>query len=155
MLPVLAHAEIYKVIDAQGNVTYTNVKMKGAIKTDIESPPASYGGDKPAAAPAAKKQANTKTATPSSFPKVDNDTQNQRDDKRKEVLRAELDAEKKALEDAKKAHAEGASNPEVFKNPAGQTFRNVPKFDAKMKALQAEVDAHQRNIELLNKEIGN
>jgi hypothetical protein len=155
MLPVLAQAEIYKVIDAQGHVTYTNVKVKGALKTDIEPADTSFGGDKPASAPAAKKPAATKTATPSSFPKVASETQNQRDDKRKEVLKSELEGEKKALEDAKKAYAEGASNPEVFKTAQGQTFRNVPKFDAKMKALQAEVDAHQRNIELLNKEIGN
>jgi Domain of unknown function (DUF4124) len=166
MLPALAHAEIYKVIDAQGHVTYTNVKVKGALKTDIEPADTSFGGDKPASTPAAKKPAAaTKTATPDSFPKVDSGTQNQRDDKRKEVLKSELEAEKKALEDAKKAFAEGESNPEVFKTPVvtgpdgkksgGNTLRNVPKFEAKMKALQAEVDAHQRNIELLNKEIGN
>lgn len=155
LLPVLAHAEIYKVIDAQGHVTYTNVKVKGALKTDIEPADTSFGGDKPASAPTAKKPATTKTATPGSFPKVDSDTQNQRDDKRKEVLKSELEGEKKALEEAKKALAEGESNPEVFKTAEGKTFRNVPKFEAKMKTLQSEVDAHQRNIELLNKEIGN
>jgi hypothetical protein len=120
LLPVLAQAEIYKTIDANGNVTYSNVKLKGA---------------------------------PASFPKVDAGTQNQRDGKRKEILQGELDAEKKALEDAKKAQAEGASNPEVFKTKEGKTFRNVAKFDEKMKALQADVDAHQRNIDLLTKEI--
>ncbi len=155
LLPVLAHAEIYKVIDAQGHVTYTNVKVKGALKTDIEPADTSFGGDRPASAPAAKKPATTKTATPGSFPKVDSETQNQRDDKRKEVLKSELEGEKKALEEAKKALAEGESNPEVFKTAEGKTFRNVPKFEAKIRTLQSEVDAHQRNIELLNKEIGN
>jgi hypothetical protein len=29
----------------------------------------------------------------------------------------------------------------------------VPKFEEKMKTLQADIDAHQRNIELLQKEI--
>jgi hypothetical protein len=95
----------------------------------------------------------TRTATPASFPKVDEGTQNQRDSKRKEILQNELDGEKKALEDAKRAYAEGASNPEVFKTKDGKTLRNVPKFDEKMKGLQAEVDVHQRNIELLEKEI--
>ena len=89
--------------------------------------------------------------------------QNQRDSKRKEILQGELDAERKALGDAKKAYAEGESNPEVFKTPivtgpdgkksGGNTLRNVPKFEEKMKSLQADVDAHQRNIDLLQKEI--
>ena len=39
------------------------------------------------------------------------------------------------------------------KKSGGNTLRNVAKFDEKMKALQADVDAHQRNIDLLTKEI--
>ena len=97
----------------------------------------------------------TRTATPASFPKVDADTQNQRDGKRKEILKSELDAEKLALDEAKKAYAEGESNPEVFKTKDGKTLRNVAKFQEKMKNLQANVDAHQRNIDLLTKEISN
>jgi hypothetical protein len=38
-------------------------------------------------------------------------------------------------------------------NGSTSTFRNVPKYQEKMKALQAEVDAHQRNIDLLTKEL--
>ena len=52
-----------------------------------------------------------------------------------------------------KAYEEGQSNPEVFKTKDGKTFRNVAKFQEKMKNLQAEIDAHQRNIDLLSKEI--
>ena len=158
LLPVLAHAEIYKHVDAQGRVTYSNVKVKGATKLDLEPADTSFGGDNSPVAPAARKPAATKTATPGNFPKVDTETQNQRDGKRKEVLLSELEAEKNALEAAKKAQAEGASNPEVYQvrnaDGSSSTLRNVPKFEAKMRTLQAEVDAHQRNIELLNKEIG-
>jgi len=68
-------------------------------------------------------------------------------------LQAELDAEKTALEEAKKAYAEGEEKPEVYRTANGRTFRNVPKFEAKMKALQENVDNHQRNIELLQKEL--
>ena len=150
MLPLLAQAEIYKTVDANGNVTYSNVKIKGAKKLDLEPADTSFGND---TSNETKRVPRTRTATPASFPKVDADTQNQRDGKRKEILKSELDAEKQALDEAKKAYAEGESSPEVFKTKDGKTLRNVAKFQEKMKALQAEVDAHQRNIDLLTKEI--
>ena len=150
MLPLLAQAEIYKTVDANGNVTYSNVKIKGAKKLDLEPADTSFGNE---ASNETKRVPQTRTATPASFPKVDADTQNQRDGKRKEILKSELDAEKLALDEAKKAYAEGESKPEVFKTKDGKTLRNVPKFQEKMKNLQAEVDAHQRNIDLLTKEI--
>ena len=153
MLPQLAQAEIYKTVDAEGRVTYSNVKLKGAKKLDLEPADTSFGTGVSSGNGAAKRAPQTRTATPASFPKVDANTQNQRDGKRKDILQGELDAERKALDDAKKAYAEGESNPEVFKTANGQTRRNVPKFQEKMKNLQADVDAHQRNIELLQKEI--
>jgi Domain of unknown function (DUF4124) len=153
MLPLHAHAEIYKTVDAEGRVTYSNVKIKGSKKLDLEPADTSFGTGASSGGSGTKRVPATRTATPASFPKVDAGTQNQRDGKRKDILQNELDAEKLALDDAKKAYAEGASNPEVFKTQNGQTRRNVPKFEEKMKTLQADVDAHQRNIELLQKEI--
>lgn len=150
MLPLLAQAEIYKTVDANGNVTYSNVKIKGAKKLDLEPADTNFGND---TSYETKRVPQTRTATPASFPKVDADTQNQRDGKRKEILKSELDGEKQALDEAKKAYAEGESKPEVFKTKDGKTLRNVPKFQEKMKNLQANVDAHQRNIDLLTKEI--
>ena len=156
LLPQLAHAEIYKIVDANGNVTYSNVKIKGAKKLDLEPADTSFGNEaNNEGNNEIKRVPKTRTATPASFPKVDADTQNQRDGKRKDILKSELDAEKQALDEAKKAYAEGESNPEVFKTKDGKTLRNVPKFQEKMKNLQAEVDAHQRNIDLLTKEISN
>jgi Domain of unknown function (DUF4124) len=152
MLPQLVHAEIYKHVDAEGRITYSNVKIKGAKKLQLEPADTNFGTD---SGGEKKRTPSTRTATPASFPKVDEGTQNQRDGKRKEILQSELDGEKKALENAKKAYEEGASNPEVFKTKDGKTLRNVPKFEEKLKGLQAEVDAHQRNIELLEKEISN
>ena len=159
LLPQFALAEIYKHVDADGRITYSNVKIKGAKKLALEPADTSFGTGESNSDGAAKRAPATRTATPASFPKVDAGTQNQRDNKRKDILQSELDAERKALEDAKKAYAEGASNPEIYKKKnadgSSSTFRNVPKFDEKMKGLQAEVDVHQRNIDLLEKEIGN
>ncbi len=167
-LPLFAQAEIYKTTDANGNVTYSNVKLKGAKKLNLEPSDTSFGtgsdnGAGTGYSSDTKRTPQAKTPAPASFPKVDTGTQNQRDGKRKVILQGELDSERKALDDAKRAYAEGESNPEVFKTPVvtgsngkksgGNTLRNVAKFDEKMKALQADVDAHQRNIDLLTKEI--
>ncbi|HEY0563884.1 MAG TPA: DUF4124 domain-containing protein [Methylophilus sp.] len=155
MWVLTAQAEIYKQVDADGRVTYSNVKIKGAKKLVLEPADSNFGNN----TSSAKKPADTvKSATPSNFPKVDAGTQNQRDAKRVEILKAELAQEKQALERAKQAYDEGNADPEVSQirnaNGTTSTFRNVAKFEEKMKALQADVDAHQRNIDLLNKELG-
>lgn len=158
LLPQFAVAEIYKHVGPDGRITYSNVKIKGAKKLYLEPADTSFGtdsGNSDGGEGAKKRSPASRTATPTSFPKVDAGTQNQRDGKRKDILQSELDAERKALEDAKKAYAEGEAKPEVYRAANGKTFRNVPKFEEKMKGLQAEVDAHQRNIDLLEKEISN
>ena len=160
LLPQFALAEIYKHVDADGRITYSNVKIKGAKKLALEPADTNFGtGASNSEDGGTKRVPATRTATPAGFPKVDAGTQTQRDSKRKDILQSELDAERKALEEAKKAYADGESNPEVYqkKNADGtsKTFRNVPKFEEKMKGLQAEVDVHQRNIDLLEKEISN
>ncbi len=147
-------AEIYKHVDADGRITYSNVKIKNAKKLDLEPADTNFGNTPK---PANKNSDGAKSSTPSDFPKVDSNTQNQRDAKRKDILKSELASEKQALERAKQAYTEGESNPEVYQvknaNGSTSTFRNVPKYQEKMKALQAEVDAHQRNIDLLTKEL--
>jgi len=141
-----AWAEIYKKVDENGHVTYSNVPIKGGVKLDLE-PPVSTAPATPAAKP------RVKTPTPANFPRVDKETQNRRDDKRKQILTEELESEKQALEDAKKAYAEGESTPEVYRTKDGKIRRNVPKYEEKMQRLQAEVEAHEKNIQLLQKEL--
>ena len=84
-----AHAEIYKHVDAQGRVTYSNVPMKGATKLNLDSL-----NTVPATRP------RTSVASPSNFPKVDGDTQKKRDDTRRRILEEELTAEEKLLVEA-------------------------------------------------------
>jgi uncharacterized protein DUF4124 len=150
VLPTLSYADIYKHIDADGRVTYSNVKIKGAKKINLEPADTSFGtqNDSEKSAPASK-------ATPNNFPKVDAETQKSRDNSRKQILMSELESERIALEEAKKAYEEGKSNPETHRLPNGGIRRNVVKYEEKMQKLQADVDAHQRNIELLEKEISN
>ncbi len=146
-----AFAEIYKHVDADGRVTYSNIKSKGAVKLEIDPDVNNISNDRAKAKPSTP--AGKRSATPENFPRVDKDLQNQRDSKRRSILQSELESEKAALEEAKKAYTEGEANPEVYRTASGQTFRNVPKFEEKMRALKENVDNHQKNIELLQKEL--
>lgn len=83
------HAEIYKHVDAEGRVTYSNVPMKGAVKLNLE-PLTTIPASRP----------KTSVASPSGFPKVDGDTQKKRDDTRRKILEEELEAEEKLLTEA-------------------------------------------------------
>ena len=140
-------AQIYKHIDANGRVTYSNIPTKGAIKLDIEPPPPATP------APSQQQPQRAKTPTPSDFPRVDRKTQDQRDDKRRQILQSELEIEQKALKEAQQAYEEGKAKPEVYRGANGKTFRNVAKYQEKMERLQADVDLHKNNIELLQKEL--
>jgi hypothetical protein len=141
-------AAIYKNVDASGHITYSNVPSKGASRLDIDTP-ASNGNASGSNAASSPRRA--KTPTPANFPRVDQETQTQRDSKRKQILQDELEVEKKALEEAKKAYAEGESVPEVYRAANGKTFRNVPKFEEKMERLKADVATHENNVQLLQK----
>lgn len=150
----IAWAEIYKRIDENGRIVYSNIKTTGATRLDISPEVNSIKDERP------KANSNTglaKQATSESFPRVDKQTQGQRDDKRKEILMAELETEKQALLDAQQAYAEGESKPEVYRKQnadgSASTFRNMAKYNTKMDALKAEVESHQNNIQMLQKEI--
>ncbi len=150
---VATKAEIYKHVDADGRITYSNIKSKGATRLDIDPDSNVIKNDRPRTNNNRANANNNRTATPSDFPKVDKQTQNNRDSKRQEILQNELEGEKAALAQAKKAYAEGEANPEMVRHADGKTFRNVAKFQEKMKSLQADVDGHENNIKLLEKEL--
>ena len=144
-----AWAEIYKKVDENGHVTYSNVPIKGGVRLNLEPPISTNDG--PAASSTRPKRA--KTPTPANFPRVDKATQSKRDDKRRQILLDELETEKKALVDARQAYTEGKAVPEVYKAPDGSTRRNVTKYEEKMQRLQTAVEAHEKNDELLQKEL--
>ena len=129
-----AAAEIYKYVDENGRITYTNIPKKGAKKLDLD--PIS----------AAKTRNNT---GPDNFPKVDNQTQKKRDDLRKQILQNELASEEKSLTDAQKILKEGEAT------RLGDEARNYQKFLDRVKKLKDNVSLHERNIAALTKELGN
>ena len=143
-----ARAEIYKQVDAEGHITYSNVPMKGSIRLNLG--PLPTAGTK-----ANSREARaSSSSSPAGFPRVDQSTQKQRDNKRQSILTDELANERHALDVAKQSLSEGQENPETFKGKGGKTYRNVAKYEEKVQKLQEDVNLHQKNIELLEKELG-
>ena len=139
VFPMSPQAEIYKAVDAEGHVTYSSTPIKGGKKIILEPLPTMM--------PPGKARA------PDSFPRVDGETQKNRDDTRFMILQNELAAEEKLLGEARQKLQEAEANPEVFRGQDGKTYRDVAKYDEKTKPLQAEVDLHQRNIAALRTEL--
>jgi hypothetical protein len=129
-----AHADIYKLVDEDGRVTYSNTPLKGAKKIHLE-PISTIAPPKPKPA-----------ATPQNFPRVDNETQKKRDGTRRDILEQELAAEQKLLEEARKNLAEGEAT------RLGDE-RNYQKYLDRVQGLKDSVTLHEKNIDALNKEL--
>ena len=137
--PILVRAEIYKAVDENGHVTYSSTPIQGGKKLNLPPLPTM---DTP------------RPPSPSAgFPKVDGETQKSRDDTRYMILQNELTEEERLLAEAKQNLQEGESNPEVFRGKDGRTYRNVAKYDEKVKALSDQVELHQRNVDALKIEL--
>jgi hypothetical protein len=136
-----AQAEIYKQVDAEGHVTYSSTPTKGAVKLNLEP------------LPTVQPPVRTRDTSPSNFPRVDNNTQKNRDEGRRRILADELATEEKLLDEAKKNLKEGEEKPEVYRGPDGKTYRNMAKYEEKIKTLQEQVILHEKNIEALKSEL--
>jgi hypothetical protein len=127
-----AHAAIYKIVDDNGRATYTDHLPHG-VKPALIIPDL-----KPAPAPDTKAERHSHgknhTASSSHFPKVDTQTQRKRDDLRRDLLKEELGNEERELAAARAAV--GASRP-----------GSDPRL------LAEAVKLHEKNIEMLNKEM--
>lgn len=133
---VSVHAEIYKFVDDSGHVTYTNMPRPGAKKLELPQTP--LPGTTVDAAGQSKKEtkARKQTSTPSYFPRVDSSTQRRRDDMRRQLLLEELRSEENNLSAARSALTKGARQPGVDLAKLGDAVR-----------------LHEKNIEMLNKEL--
>ena len=142
LCPVLAHAEIYKAVDADGHVTYSSTPIKGGKKIILEPLPTMV--------PPARTHS---AVSPEGFPRVDGATQKGRDDTRRKILQDELSTEQKLLEEARQNLKDGEDNPEVYRGQDGKTYRNVAKYEEKVKTLKDQVELHSNNIEALKTEL--
>ncbi len=130
-----AQAEIYKFIDDQGNVTYTNIPRPGAKKLELQaSPPPAASTPKDAAGK--KPRSGVSSSSPVYFPRVDPNTQRRRDDMRRQLLMQELASEQRNLDAARRALADASRQP-----------------GADLNKLADSVRLHEQNIQMLNKEL--
>lgn len=136
--PGLVQAEIYKAVDENGHVTYSSTPIKGGKKINLEPLPTM---DAPS------------RSSPENFPRVDGETQKNRDDTRYVILQNELSEEERMLAEARQNLQEGEANPEVFRGKDGRTYRNVAKYNEKVKALSDQVELHQKNVDALKTEL--
>ena len=140
VMAATASAEIYKHVDKEGRITYSNTPIKGAKKLYLDPSPA---------------QPRPKVATPEGFPKVARKVQQQRDLKRREILAEELAAEEKFLSEARRALKQGEANPEIFKISPTQSRHNMVNSEEQMKKLREQVLLHENNIAALKRELVN
>jgi hypothetical protein len=89
---------------------------------------------------------NGKTPTPANFPRVDNNTQRERDDVRKRVLTEELATEVRLLVESENGLKSGSP-------PLPDETATSPKYLDRMAKLRQTVDHHHKNIQALNKEL--
>jgi len=138
-LPALA--DVFKCVDADGSITYTNTKQKGCSAMDIEP----YREPAPAAA---RPKPRAGQPAPANFPSVDRDTQKQRDQGRRRILETELTNEEKLLADSRRSLAEG----DVAK--IGED-RNAPAYADRVRKLKDTVRLHEQNVTALKRELAN
>ena len=146
-----ANADIYKFVDEQGVTTYTNVPARlpasGASKVAVDPPPAPIPA--PASAGAASSpQAKARPSSPANFPRVDPETQKQRDSGRRQILEEELRTEEKLLAEARQAEADGEATRQGDE-------RNYQKYLDRVQKLKDDVEQHEKNVASLRRELSN
>ncbi|WP_025918239.1 DUF4124 domain-containing protein [Herminiimonas sp. CN] len=142
-----AQSEVYLCIDENGKKEYKNTgATKGCKKIDL--PGITTFAAPPVKAPAAVSGGKPAPATPADFPKVDGNTQKERDNDRRQILQKELKAEQQKLDSLKKEYNNG--QPERLGSE-----RNYAKYQERVKEMQENIHRSERNVEALNREIGN
>ncbi len=132
---VKANTEIYKHVDNDGRITFSNKPIKGAKRLQ----PAQ-----------ASPKFNAGTVQHKKFPKVSNQTQKKRDTKRRQLLENELKNEYRLLVNAKQVLAKPLENSEINTT---QSQHDVIKHENKKIIVQDRVLLHERNISALKKEL--
>ncbi len=137
-LALPAHADIWECVDDGGNRRFTNIKAESKGCKLIDVGPTNT-------VPSGKPQAASKAA-PKDFPKVDGDTQRQRDAERRKILDQEMANEQKLLDQARRELSEQES----------QRFgseRNYQRVLDRLEPYKKKVKLHEDNIASLRREL--
>jgi hypothetical protein len=135
-----AAADIWECVDESGNKRFTNIKSeaKGCKQLAVTAPNV-------VTSPPAKTQAKA-APRPADFPKVDGDTQKQRDNDRRKILDQELANEQRLLDQAKKDLSEQESQ-------RLGSERNYQRVLDRLEPYKKKVKLHEDNIANLRREL--
>ncbi|SDY38271.1 DUF4124 domain-containing protein [Nitrosomonas sp. Nm33] len=148
LLTITTHAAagIYKLVDENGHVTYTNAPVKGGQKLQFNSSETKVVAKVTTMAP----------LTRGDFPKVTDGQQKRRDINRRQILENELATETKYLveiqqtlnEAIKKLRQAATNNTQLLLDTHISENENIKK-------LRNQITLHERNIMALRAELGN
>jgi hypothetical protein len=144
-----ALADIWECLDESGNKRFTNIKAEAkGCKLLVVAPPNTVAIPKQPAkgAPAEPSRTGPGSSTPASFPKVEPDTQKQRDNDRRKILDQELANEQKLLDHAKK-ELEGQESQRLGSE------RNYGRVLERLEPYKKKVKLHEDNIANLRREL--
>ncbi|HSW84584.1 MAG TPA: DUF4124 domain-containing protein [Usitatibacter sp.] len=169
-----AQTTIYKHVDENGRVTYTNKPMKGATVleldpiTTIPATPALAIAPAPAAkAVATLERLDKPAAAAPTLASIDANVQKRRDNDRRKILEEELTREEDSLAEARASISQEQQNPtlvaavrtmQTTAEPSpvqlAEMRSNIEKASGRIRGLQSTVAEHEKNIEALKKELG-
>jgi hypothetical protein len=135
-----ANNALYECVDQSGNRQFTNMPPTKQNCRVLNVGPTNT-------VPSPKSQMKA-TPTPANFPRVDPQTQQQRDAQRRRILEQELSQEQQLLEQAKKELAEQESI-----RTGGE--RNYQRVLDRLEPYQKKVKLHEDNVANLRREISN
>lgn len=142
ILAAPAQAEIYKYVDENGQVTFTDVYKKGAKRIDLPGAPAPLAsGSKPS-------RRASYAPSPADFPRIDASTQKRRDDIRRQVLQDEINGERKNADEARRQLALG-ERLQPGERATDATYLN------RVKKLRETVQQHEQNVASIQRELAN
>lgn len=142
ILAAPAQAEIYKYVDENGQVTFTDVYKKGGKRIEVPGAPAPLPAARKAPAKASYKPG------PSGFPRIDPATQRRRDDIRRQVLEDEISGERRNAEEARRQLALG-ERLQPGERATDASYRN------RVSKLRATVQQHEQNVVAIQRELAN
>ena len=146
ILAAPAQAEIYKYVDENGRVTFTDVYRKGGKRIELPGAPAQLPA--PSKAPGKATRPASYKPSPATFPRIDSATQKRRDDIRRQVLQDEIDGERRNAEDARRQLALG-KRLQPGEKATDASYRN------RVNKLSATVQQHEQNVTSIQRELAN
>ncbi len=143
-----ADTTIYKCVDADGRIEFTDSAKKNCKALDLPSSIPAPAKVRSAPAAAGARAPTQAAASPADFPKVSNYQQKARDDERRDILNDELRNEEKKLAELRRDFNGG--EPERQGNE-----KNYAKYQERVIQMKDNIGRAEKNVDALKREIAN